>query len=349
MIFLSRELLWLLLVVPAIVGAYIIVVRRRKPALRYASLRLIRDSAAKAPSLRRHIPPALFLLALIALLLAVARPTALVTMMSAQRTIILAMDVSLSMAATDVTPNRLGASRAAAKAFIKAQPSDVRVGIVSFAATANLVQPPTADRRLLNEAIERLQLDYHTAIGTGIIAALITIFPDAGLDHNYDIFGLGGFPEGFRPASLNGVRQVNSKADVVRPGSYTFAAIILLTDGSRTMGPDPLTAARMAADRGVRIFTVGFGSAKSARVDVDGWSMDVGFDEDSLKEIASITRGDYFHANTAAGLNSIYQDLSSRLVVERKETEMTAIFTAVAALLSLVAVMLSALWLPPTV
>ncbi|MEA3154893.1 MAG: Ca-activated chloride channel [Betaproteobacteria bacterium] len=348
MIFLSRELLWLLVAVPGVVGAYIMVLRRRKLALRYASLRLVRDSVGVTPSLRRHVPPALFLLALIVLLLAIARPAGIVNVLSAQRTIILAMDVSLSMAATDVAPNRLAASQAAARAFIKAQPSDVRIGIVSFAATADLVQPPTADRRLLNAAIERLQLDYHTAIGTGIIAALITIFPDAGLDHNFDIFGLGGFPEGFRPASLNGVSNVNIKADVVAPGSYPSAAIILLTDGSRTMGPDPLTAAHMAADRGVRIFTVGFGSAKSARVDVDGWSMDVGFDEGSLREIASITRGEYFHANTAAALHSIYQDLSGRLIVERKETEMTSLFTAIAAILSLVAAMFSVLWFPRT-
>ncbi|MGZ5153701.1 MAG: VWA domain-containing protein [Burkholderiales bacterium] len=337
--------MWLLLAVPAVVGAYIVVLRRRKLALRYANLRLVRESVGAPPPLRRHVPPALFLLALIVLILAIARPAGVVNVLSAQRTIILAMDVSLSMAATDVVPNRLAASQTAARDFIKAQPSDVRIGIVSFAAAAELVQPPTADRRLLGEAIERLQLDYHTAIGSGIIAALITIFPDAGLDRNFDIFGLGRSPEGFRPTS----RNVNSKTDVVAPGSHPSAAIILLTDGSRTMGPDPLTAAHMAADRGVRIFTVGFGSAKNARVDVDGWSMEVGFDEASLREIASITHGEYFRANTTAGLKSIYQDLVGRLTVERQETEMTALFTAVAAILSLMAVMFSVLWFQRTV
>jgi Ca-activated chloride channel family protein len=132
----------------------------------------------------------------------------------------------------------------------------------------------------------------------------------------------------------------------VRPGSYTSAAIVLLTDGSRTMGPDPLMAARMAAARGVRVFTVGFGSAKSARVDVDGWSMNVGFDEESLKQIAAITRGEYFHAGTASALNTIYQDLSSRLVVERRDTEVSALFAAAAALLAVAGGVLSILWFP---
>ena len=345
MIFLYRELLLLLLTVPVVVGAYLLLFCRQQPALRYTSLRLVRGAMTTRP-FRRHIPPALFLIAFTALLLAAARPVCMVDVLSAQRTIVLAMDVSLSMAATDVTPNRLAASQAAARAFIKAQPSDVRVAIVSFAATADLVQGPTADRRLLDDAIERLRLDYHTAIGTGIIAALVTLFPQAGLDRQYDIFGMGRLPEGFRTASLKKAQQDSGDVKPMPPGSYTSAAIILLTDGSRTMGPDPLMAARMAAERGVRVFTVGFGSAKSARVDVDGWSMNVGFDEKSLKEIAAITHGEYFHAGTASALNTIYQDLSSRLVVERRDTEVSALFTAAAALLAVAAGILSIVWFP---
>jgi Ca-activated chloride channel family protein len=344
MIFLYRELLLLLLTVPLLVGAYLLLIRRQ-PGLRYTSLRLVRSAMTTQP-FRRHIPPALFLIAFIALLLAAARPVCMVDVLSAQRTIVLAMDVSLSMAATDVAPNRLAASQAAARAFIKAQPSDVRVAIVSFAGAADLVQGPTADRRLLDDAIERLRLDYHTAIGTGIIAALITLFPKAGLERHYDIFGMGRMPEGFRTASLEKTPQDSDDMKPVRPGSYTSAAIVLLTDGSRTMGPDPLMAARMAAARGVRVFTVGFGSAKSARVDVDGWSMNVGFDEESLKQIAAITRGEYFHAGTASALNTIYQDLSSRLVVERRDTEVSALFAAAAALLAVAGGALSILWFP---
>jgi Ca-activated chloride channel family protein len=344
MIFLSRELLWLLLIIPGLIGAYVLLIRRKRHALRYPSLRLVRDAVGPTQSFRRHLPPALLLLSLIALVLAMARPAGVATMLSAQRTIILTIDVSLSMAATDVEPSRLAAAQAAARDFIKAQPSDVRMGVVAFAGTADLVQGPTADRRLLYEAIDRLRLDYHTAIGTGIIAALVTLFPNAGLDRNFDIFGLGGYPQGFRTASLTGANESRNDVPAVPAGSYTSAAIILLTDGSRTMGPDPLTAARMAADRGVRIFTVGFGRARGARVDIDGWSMEVGFDEDSLKAIASITRGEYFRADTAEALKRVYQNLSGQLIVERKETELTALFTAVAAAFALIAVMLSLLW-----
>jgi Ca-activated chloride channel family protein len=344
MTFLSSELLWLLLTVPAVVGAYLLLLQRNRHGLRYPSLRLVRPALDRTPELRRHIPPAMFLLAFIALLLAVARPTGVATILSAQRTIILTVDVSLSMAATDVQPSRLAAAQAAAREFIKAQPSDVRLGVVAFAGTAELMQAPTADRRLLNEAIDRLRLDYHTAIGTGIIAALVTLFPHAGLDRNFDIFGLGGFPQAFRAASIAGAHESKDMTPAVPPGSYTSAAIILLTDGSRTMGPDPVLAARMAADRGVRIFTVGFGRARGARVDVDGWSMEVGFDENSLKAIASITRGEYFRADTAEALKRIYQNLSGQLVVERQETELTALFTAAGAALATLAVMLSLVW-----
>jgi Ca-activated chloride channel family protein len=344
MIFLSRGLLWLLLLVPALIGAYVLLLRRNTHALRYPSLRLVRDALGHGQSFRRHVPPALLLLSLIALVLSVARPTGVATMLSAKRTIIIVMDVSLSMAATDVQPSRLAAAQSAAREFIKAQPSDVRLGVVAFAGTAELMQAPTADRTLLYDAIERLRLDYHTAIGTGIIAALVTLFPSAGLDRNFDIFGLGGLPHAVRAASLTGAPEPKNNVPPVPAGSYTSAAIILLTDGSRTMGPDPLTAARMAADRGVRIFTVGFGRARGARVDVDGWSMEVGFDEDSLRAIASITRGDYFRADTAEALKRVYQTLSGQLVVEHKETELTALFTAAAAALATLAVMLSLVW-----
>jgi Ca-activated chloride channel family protein len=345
MTFLSRELLWLLLAVPALIAAYVLLLRRKKQVLRYTSLGLVREAVDRTHSFRRHLPPLLFLLSSIALMLAVARPAGVVTILSPQRTILLAMDVSLSMSATDVLPSRLAAAQTAAKAFIRAQPSDVRVGIIAFAGTAALVQVPTANRASLYEAIDGLRLEYHTAIGTAIIASLVTIFPDSGLDSNFDIFGLGGAPQPLRPVSLDSSRQVR-KPDPVPAGSYSSAAVVLLTDGSRTMGIDPLAAARMAADRGVRIFTVGFGSAAASRVEVDGWSMDVGFDEGSLKEIADITRGEYFRADSAQALNRIYGTLAGKLVVERKETEMTALFTAAAAVLSLLAAALSVLWFP---
>jgi Ca-activated chloride channel family protein len=342
MTFLSRDLLWLLLGVPLLVGTYVLLLRRRMQVLVWTDLSMVREAAARTTQWRRHVPASLLLLAVAALLFAMARPAAVVTMLAAQRTIVLAIDVSLSMSATDVPPSRLAAAQAAAKRFIHSQPSDVKIGIVSFAGTAEVVEAPTANRARLDDAIDRLNLDYHTAVGSGILAALLTIFPTADIGGAYDIFG-GTSPATLRHASLQRP-EVAPRHEPVAPGSYTSAAIVLLTDGSRTMGPDPLAAARTAAERGVRIFTVGFGAVKRARVAVDGWSMEVGFDEDSLKAVAELTRGEYFHANSADALERVYRELGTRFVVERKDVELSAAFTALAAALSLVAATLSLLW-----
>src|SRR5919106_828415 len=183
MTFLWPEMLWLLLIIPALVAAYVFLLRRKKKAaLRYASLSIVKEAMGTAQRFRRHIPPLLFLVALIAMILAIARPAAVVTLPSQQRTIILAMDVSGSMRATDVEPNRISASQAAAKAFVAAQPSNVRIGVVSFAGTASVVQAPTHNRDDIVAAIDRFQLQRATAIGSGIIVSLATIFPDEGID-----------------------------------------------------------------------------------------------------------------------------------------------------------------------
>src|SRR5918999_946254 len=183
MSFISPEYLWFLVAVPALVAISAFVLsRKKKHAVRYASLDLVKEALGPGQWLRRHVPPLLFLLALTATLLAVARPTAVITLPSEQRTIIMAIDVSLSMRATDVEPNRLAAAQAAAKAFLEDLPPDLRVGIVSFAGTALLIQKPTHNKDELIAALERLQLDRHTAIGSGIVMALATLFPDDGID-----------------------------------------------------------------------------------------------------------------------------------------------------------------------
>ena len=190
MSFLAPQYLWLLAFVPAFVVLYFLVLaRRKKAALRYASLALVKEALGAGQRLRRHLPPLLLLLAVSGMLLAVARPTAVITLPSEQRTIILAIDVSLSMRATDVEPNRLAAAQEAAKAFIQQQPPDVRLGIVSFAGTALLVQSPTHNREDVVAAIDRLELQRHTAIGSGIIVSLATLFPDDGIDLESMIFG----------------------------------------------------------------------------------------------------------------------------------------------------------------
>jgi Ca-activated chloride channel family protein len=335
-------MLWLLLIVPALVAAYFFLLRRKKEAaLRYASLSLVKEAMGAGQKFRRHIPPLLFLVALIAMIVAIARPAAVVTLPSQHRTIILAMDVSGSMRATDVQPNRISAAQAAAKAFVAEQPSNVRIGVVSFAGTAALVQPPTQNREDIYAAIDRFQLQRATAIGSGIIVSLATIFPDAGIDVSSSIYGRNA-PRG---VPLDPARKGEKPGFTpVAPGSYASAAIILLTDGQRTTGPDSVEAARMAAERGVRIFTVGFGTKSGETIGFEGWSMRVRLDEETLKTIANITHGEYFYAGSATDLKKVYQSLNARLVLEKKDMEITALFSAAAAAAALGSALLSLLW-----
>jgi Ca-activated chloride channel homolog len=344
--FLWPEALWLLLAAPLLVGAYVLLLRRKKKdAVRYASLSLGKAAIGPGRRFRRHFPPLLFLLALIASIVAIARPSAVITLPSEQRTIILAIDVSLSMRAADIEPSRLAAAQEAAKAFVQEQPADVRIGIVSFAGTASVVQSPTRNRDDLVAAIDRLQLQRHTAIGSGIIVSLATLLPDAGIDLESLLFGGRGGRDGGRalPADKAGKAETKPFAPVP-PGSYASGAIILLTDGRRTMGPDPSDAARMAAERGVRVYTVGFGTAGGGMADVGGWSVYMRFDEETLKTVADLTRAEYFYAGSAADLKKVYQQLNTQFVLEKKETEIGALAIAVAAVLALAAAALSVLW-----
>jgi Ca-activated chloride channel family protein len=344
MTFVWPQLLWLLLAVPALAGLYVwLLQRKKKIAVRYANVGLVHEALGPGQRIRRHIPPALFLLAVAAIFFALARPTAVVTLPSDHRTIIMVMDVSLSMRATDIDPSRIAAAQAAAKAFVQEQPSDVRVGIVSFAGTASVAQAPTRNRDDLIAAIDRFELQRHTAIGSGIIVALATLFPDDGIDLESMLFGKAR--QYGKAAPIEKAPKAEPKPfKPVAPGSYASAAIILLTDGRRTTGPDPLDAARMAAERGVRVYTVGFGTAQGASAEVDGYSIYMRFDEESLKSIADLTKAEYFHAGSAADLKKIYASLNTKLVLEKQATEITALFTALAAALATVAAALSLLW-----
>jgi len=335
-------MLWLLLAVPVLVAAYFYLLRRKQQAaLRYASLSMVKEAMGPGHRFRRHIPPLLFLLALIVMIIAIARPAAIVTLPSQHQTIILAMDVSGSMRAMDVQPDRISAAQAAAKAFVTDQPSNVRIGVVSFAATASVVQPPTQNREDILAAIDRFQLQRGTAIGSGIILSLATIFPEAGIEVSSLIYGRDT-PRGI---PLDQAHKTEKPAFTpVPPGSYTSAAIILLTDGQRTTGPDSIEAARMAADRGVRVFTVGIGTTNGETIGFEGWSMRVRLDEETLKTIANMTRGEYFYAGTATDLKKVYQSLNSRLELEKKNMEISALFSAAAAVVALISGLLSLLW-----
>jgi Ca-activated chloride channel family protein len=339
MTFIWPDFLWSLLLLPLLVVLYLwLLRRRRRSTVRLASLAVAKAALGKGPGWRRHVPPLLMLLAIGTLLVAMARPLAVITLPLSQRTIILAMDVSGSMRATDVQPSRIVAAQEAAKAFVNGLPREVRVGVVAFAGTAAVVQAPTVSREDVIAAIDRFQLQRATATGSGIILSLATIFPDAGIEISQ------ATGQRNMPGPLDEKQEEKKPFTPVEPGSYTSAAIIMLTDGARTTGPDPLEAAKMAADRGVRVYTVGIGTVAGETIGFEGWSMRVRLDEAALKQIALLTQAEYFYAGTAQDLMKVYQSLSSKLVVEKKETEVTAFFAAAGALLALLSAGLSVWW-----
>jgi Ca-activated chloride channel family protein len=337
MTFLWPNMLWAMLAVPALVALYVfLITRRKKSTLRYANLGLVKEALGRGGAWRRHVPPVLMLLAISTLLFASSRPAALITLPSAQETIVLAMDVSGSMRAADVLPSRLVASQEAAKSFVAELPRNVKIAVVSFAGTAAVVQAPTLSRDDVNAAIDRFQLQRGTAIGSGIVLSLATLFPEAGIDLS-QITGEREMPPGPNDKPRPDFKPVPA-------GSYPSAAIILLTDGQRTTGPDSLEAAKMAADRGVRIYTVGIGTKEGETIGFEGWSMRVRLDEDTLKAISNMTRADYFYAGTAQDLKKVYQGLSTRLIVEKKETEMSGLLAAIGAAIIVLAAGLSVWW-----
>ncbi len=340
MTFMWPSLLWLLLAVPVLVAVYWWLLRRKKKAsLRFASLSIVREAMDTGPSFRRHIPPILFLLAITMMLLAASRPFAVVTLPMQQETIMLAMDVSGSMRATDVLPTRMVAAQNAAKAFLAELPRNIKVGIVAFAGSAQVAQIPTLNREDLVSAIDRFQLQRGTAIGNGIVMSLATLFPDAGIDLAQLQYG-----NRQRGVAIDDKPKEKQEFTPVAPGSYSSAAIILLTDGQRTTGVDSLEAAKLASERGVRVYTVGVGTTSGETIGFEGWSMRVKLDEETLKAIANKTQADYFYAGTAADLKKVYETLSSRLTVEKKETEISGLLALVAAALAIASAGLSMLW-----
>jgi Ca-activated chloride channel homolog len=339
--FLWPEFLWLLLALPLLVVLYVWLLRRKKKtALRYASLSIVKEAMGPGQAIKRHIPPALFLLSLAAMLIAAARPQAVVTLPSNQQTIILAMDVSGSMRATDVKPSRLEAAQSAAKKFLADLPRNVKVGIVAFAGSAQVAQLPTTNREDLVTAIDRFQLQRATATGNAIVISMATLFPDDGIE--LETFQAGNSRS--RGFAIDRERKPMKEITPAKPGSFNSAAIIMLTDGQRTTGVDPLEAAKLAADRGVRVYTVGIGTVDGETIGFEGWSMRVRLDEETLKAIATKTNAEYFYAGSSQDLHKVYEALSSKLTMEKKETEISALFALAAAALALLAAGLSVYW-----
>ncbi|MCK6583140.1 MAG: VWA domain-containing protein [Anaerolineales bacterium] len=352
MSFLWSPLLVLLSIIPFIVVAYILLLRRRRKfAVRYSSLSLVREAASHQTWLRRHLPFALFLLALTSLILALGRPVATVTVPSNQATIILAIDVSRSMCATDISPNRLEVAKDAAQAFVQNHRSGRQIGIVAFAGFAELVQPPTTDTRALHSAIENLTTARRTAIGSAILRSIDAL---AEVDDR--------IAPSDNVSASSGIFELPPSEVELSPH-----IIVLLTDGSSNAGPFPLTAAAQAVSRGIRVYTIGYGTVNNTSpMDCgDSFGDQFGFgwggsqwnqqnfrdfrlqlDETTLKQIADMTGGAYYAATSADELEEVFQNLPSYVIVTRETIEVSVFFTAFATLMILLAMALSFRWHP---
>ena len=343
MTFLSAGMLWLLLLALVLPTLYLWLLRRRKStAVRFTNMSLIKEAMGARKHYRRHIPPALAFIAVLVMLLGLARPSAILTLPSERSTVILAIDVSGSMRAADVPPSRMAVAKAAAAAFVDTQPRNARIGLVAFSTSAMVTQDPTLRHSDVIAAIESLRPQRFTAVGSGIVASLQAIFPDTELDLP-DLDSVRGEPRAVPLDERD--KKSAEQSEPVPPGSYTSAVIVLLSDGRTNMGVEPLDAARLAADRGVRIYTVGFGTKTGGSVDFGGGGfMRTQLDEETLQAIAEMTGAKDFHAQTETDLKNVYESLSAQFVAETKRTEVSAGLAALALLLILIAAGLSVAW-----
>lgn len=331
MSFIWYQMLWTLLAIPLLVLLYLrMQERRKKLVLRYGSLGLVQQAAGKGIGARRHIPAVLFLVGLIVLFLALARPQMVVGLPRVEGIVILAFDVSGSMAADDFAPNRLEAAKAVASEFVSRQPSTVQVGIVAFSDSGFSVQLPTDDQAEILDAISRLRPQRGTSVANGIVVSLNTIAAATGMEP------VVSFDENELP-NLEDIEPTMIVDD-------NSAVIVLLTDGENNMDPDPLAAAEFAAEQGVRIHTIAIGSAEGTVLEVNGFTVFTQVDEASLRQIAEITDGLYFNAQNEEDLREVYESIEPRLLFKQEETEVTSIFAGVSILILLVGGMLSLLW-----
>lgn len=330
----------LLVLVPLLLAGYIVMQRRRRRfALRYASVSLLREAVGPGPGFRRHVPPALFLASVAVMIFALARPQAEVEVPSFDGTVVLAIDVSGSMTATDLTPDRLEAAKAAARDFVNQQPGDVRIGVVAFSGFAALVQAPTTDRGLVLSAIDILQPQRSTAIGEGLLTAMRAIDPTVPLDSPAGrSFGRQQPATPAPPPPPVALPQTGDQS------TNRAGIIVLLSDGQNTTGINPLTVAPQAKARGIRVYTVGVGTTTGTVLRLGGRGMRVQLDEDTLRQLADITGGQYFNAQTDKDLRTIYHDLVRQFGLRAERTELTAYATGVAAVLALAGGVLSLFW-----
>jgi Ca-activated chloride channel family protein len=330
MSFIWPVMLWLLLLIPFALLLYIqLQRRRRRAAANYGNLGLLQADKVRNPGVRRHLPPALFLAGLTILLIAMARPQTVVNLPRQEGTIILAFDVSGSMAADDIKPTRIEAAKAAVKDFVQRQPTSVQIGVVAFSDNGFSVQTPTNDPDVVLAAINRLTPQRGTSLAQGIQASLKAI----------EVGNAQG------PLLYSNITPMPTPTPTPVPkGTYTSAVIILLSDGENNEAPSPLVAAQAAANQGVRIYTVGIGSPTGTSLHINGFNVYTRLDEATLQQISQITGGTYYNAQTAQDLMSIYNNLNPQLVVKPEKTEVTSLFAGASILVFLVGGVFSLMW-----
>jgi len=334
MSFIWPAMLVCLLLIPLFVVLYIRMQRRRRRlAARYGHLGLAPEAAGRGLGWRRHIPPALFLVGLTILIIALARPHTVVSLPRIEGTIILAFDVSGSMAADDLEPTRMEAAKAAVRDFVQSQPPSVQIGVIAFSDSGFAVQVPTNDREAILASINRLTPERGTSLANGIFISLNTI---AAVDADQ----APSLYSSLTPTPL----PAAATPTPVPKGTYTSAAIVLLTDGENTVSPDPLAAAQTAADRGVRIYTVGIGSAAGSILHINGFTVHTQLDEAMLQQISRLTDGAYYNAENEQDLRTIYDNLNPQLVIKPEKMEVTSIFAGVSILVLLIGGAFSLLW-----
>lgn len=335
--FLWPRMLWLLALVLLLTAAYLwLDGRRRRAAVDYPALRTVGLASRGGAGWRRHVSPVLTLLGLTALILAIARPHAVLTLPSRVETVMLVVDLSGSMRAQDVRPSRIRAAQQAAKVLLEAQPSGVRVGVVALAGTAAVAQAPSRRKQDVATAIDRLQPQGGTALGNGVLIALTTLLPQT-VTEAERLMNEDAAPQK-RPTPP-------ANTEPVAPGSYSAGAIVVFSDGESNAGPGALQAAQLAAAHGVRVYTVGVGTTEGVVLSADGWSARVKLDEQVLKQVADATGAEYFRLEDAGQLKRVYSTLNARLASDKRDqVEVTAFFAALGALLAGCAGLLSLWW-----
>jgi len=331
-------LIWLVLVPLAILLYFKIQQRRRAMAASFSRLGSVKADKGARPGLRRHIPPILFLLSLVILLVALARPQAEISLPRVEGTVILVFDVSASMGAEDAEPTRLEAAKAAAREFVLSQPETVLIGVVSFSGSGFTVQTPTNDPPTLLAAINRLEPTSGTSLGQGILVALNTIAINAGAEPAAtDTAQADPAAEGQTPPG-------DSLLTSLPEGPFPNAKIVILSDGENNQSINPVEAAQAAADRAVRIDAIGFGTTAGATLEVDGFNVHTALDETTLQQITETADGMYYNAQAEPDPQAVYAKLSPGLVVKAETMEVTSVFAAGSILVLLVGLVFSSLW-----